>query len=272
MVQNKDIKKEKHEIMKNGDAHEETLLLNGKMNEKEDKSEDEDDYLNHLLVVPSLDRNVSSRNMNLISESLLGFYTAIESRKEYEKIKQELMGDLVPIKQEITEQPAVELKLTNIQPIHKTKIEEIEEPINLNDNEQQIEVNKQDLEVRKFTIFFPRARFGKWKSQHFCFIGSLNLILCLFQFQKTHHKCMTNLSYVDDARSSSNLASSVKCIMHLIIGRKRSLLKIQIRQKYHQKMGLRRFENVSEAAEKGSCWFVIYAQKRSGLKHSFDRT
>lgn len=36
MVQNKEIKKETHNNIKNGDAHEETLLLNGKLTENEE--------------------------------------------------------------------------------------------------------------------------------------------------------------------------------------------------------------------------------------------
>ena len=159
MVQNKEIKKEMHKVVKNGDAHEETLLLNGKLNENEENSESEDDYLEHLLVVPSLDKNVANRNMNLVSESLLGFYSAIENRKEYPKIKQELMGDLVPIKCEKQEEPIVEEKLINNDDI-QLKIEEVND-----EKDQKIEVNEEDIyAVRKISITFHKARFGKSKT------------------------------------------------------------------------------------------------------------
>jgi hypothetical protein len=159
MVQNKEIQKETRKIVKNGDAHDETLLLNGKLNENEENSESEDDYMQHLLVVPSLHKNVANRNMNLVSESLLGFYAAIESRKEYPKIKQELMGDLVPIKTEKEDEPILEDKLIKNDETQPATAElvlkyEVEQ-------DQKIEVNNDKFAVRKFTIIFPKARFGK---------------------------------------------------------------------------------------------------------------
>lgn len=160
MVQNKEIKKEAQKIVKNGDAHEETLLLNGKLNENEVHSESEDDYMEHLLFVPSLNKNVANRNMNLVSESLLSFYSAIESRKEYAKIKQELMGDLVPIKNEKEVEPVVEEKLINDDK-SQLKAEEVE--VKLDDEiDQKIGVSGVDMyAVRKFSITFHKARFGK---------------------------------------------------------------------------------------------------------------
>lgn len=163
MVQNKEIKKNAQKIVKNGDAHEETLLLNGKLNENEVHSESEDDYMEHLLIVPSLDKNVANRNMNLVSESLLSFYSAIESRKEYAKIKQELMGDLVSIKNEKEVEPVVEEKLINID---KSQLKEEEVKIKLDDEiVPEIEVNGVDMyAVRKFSITVHKARFGKSKN------------------------------------------------------------------------------------------------------------
>ena len=160
MVQNKEIVKETRKVVKNGDAHEETLLLNGKLNENEEQSDSEDDYMEHLLVVPSLHKNVANRNMNLVSESLLSFYTAIESRKEYAKIKQELMGDLVPIKSEKEDEPIVEEILINND---KSQLETSEVDVKLEyEKDPEIEVSNDDkFAVRKFTIIFPKARFGK---------------------------------------------------------------------------------------------------------------
>ncbi|CAG9802242.1 unnamed protein product [Chironomus riparius] len=157
MVQNKEIKKQTLKVVKNGDAHEETLLLNGKLNENEEHSESEDDYMEHLLVVPSLDKNVANRNMNLVSESLLGFYSAIENRKEYPKIKQELMGDLVSIKSEKVEKRIVEDKIINNDDL-QLNIEEID--IKLDNEDQKIEVSKEEIyAVRKISITFHKARF-----------------------------------------------------------------------------------------------------------------
>lgn len=164
MVQHKEIKKETPDHLKNGESHQETLLLNGKLNESEELTSDEDDYLRHLLVVPSLDRNVSSRNTSLITESLLSFYTAIESKKEYSKIKQELMGDLlVPVKEENQDTVAVIEKpppVIEIPP--KAKTEDNEKLYEPHEAEQQIGVmNEEHIPIRKFTIYFPRARFGE---------------------------------------------------------------------------------------------------------------
>ncbi|XP_070506421.1 zinc finger protein draculin-like [Chironomus tepperi] len=158
MVQNKEIKKETLKIVKNGDAHEEALILNGKLNESEEHSESEDDFMEHLLVVPSLDKNVAIRNRNLVSESLLGFYSAIENRKEYAKIKQELMGDLVPIKNEKENVPIVEEKLINND---KSQLETVELNGKLEvEKDQKIEVSDEDeFAVRNFSIGCHRARF-----------------------------------------------------------------------------------------------------------------
>lgn len=99
MVQHKELKKE---TIENGEVKDEALgclnkSTNGINNESyEDSEEEEDDYLKYLTVLPSLDESIENRNMSLISQSLLNFYTAIESRKEYNRIKQELMESYVP--------------------------------------------------------------------------------------------------------------------------------------------------------------------------------
>lgn len=67
----------------------ENVELNG--HESECEESDDDDYLDHLLMLPLLDGDFSNRNKNLVSRSLLDLCTAIESRKEYQKIKQELL-------------------------------------------------------------------------------------------------------------------------------------------------------------------------------------
>jgi hypothetical protein len=166
MVQNKEINKD---TLTNGEATE-TLVpkLNG-VHTSSDYSEDEDDYLNYLLVVPSLDKNVSSRNMNLITESLSNFYATIESKKEYPRIREELMGELnvptkeeldlkeikleeeqLPVVLEIKEEPEIDLKTIAILPTQE--------------QQQQEEIEVTDIEsvkIKKFSLCFTRARFGK---------------------------------------------------------------------------------------------------------------
>lgn len=103
--------------------------------------------------------------MNLIAESLLNFYSTIENKKEYEKIKQELMGDLVPIKVELKENPIAEKTCLEVA-IDQNAIDTQETPveIKLEENEHQIGVIiDRNHPIRKFTILFPRARFGEFQ-------------------------------------------------------------------------------------------------------------
>ncbi|KAG5684519.1 hypothetical protein PVAND_013748 [Polypedilum vanderplanki] len=169
MVQNKDNNKLNKGKITNGDLKEETLeipKLNGVHSETNDYSEDEDDYLEHLLIVPSLDKNVSNRNMTLISESLSNFYTTIENRKEYPRIKQELMGELnVPIKEKSVEKD-VKIEEKDLQIVAEVKQESeihIENEILPTEEElNEIEIEVSDVEsvkIKNFSLCFTKARF-----------------------------------------------------------------------------------------------------------------
>lgn len=156
MVQNKDIDEE---TIVNGEKKEtlNATKLNGVSHEMNEHSEDEDDYLQYLLVVPSLDRNVSNRNMSLISDSLSSFYTAIESRKEYPKIKQELMGNYVP--DECMEVDSPEIKLE--EPIVNEIKVEVDIKIEVEQQENQNEVNDEEtIETKNFSLQLYKARLG----------------------------------------------------------------------------------------------------------------
>jgi hypothetical protein len=185
MVQNKEIDKEKLVNGKNDEKVDalctNTKKLNGAsgvLNEMDEHSEeeDEDDYLQYLLVVPSLDRNVSNRNVSLISESLASICTAIENRKEYAKIKQELMADRlmsivnkdeknIELKPEI--EPSEIIKTEPDTPIeaNAAAIEiEIEPQQQKNENnENEVNCSNEDedfFQARKFKLEIPRAQLG----------------------------------------------------------------------------------------------------------------
>lgn len=168
MVQNKDIEEEK---VTNGVKDEEALglkLTNGN-HEPEEESDEEDDYLKYLLVVPSLDHSVEDRNMSLISQSLMNFYTTIESRKEYYKIKQELMENHVPSerKEDKIIQEAIDDKL-EVNGDIKSKQEELQQ-LNEVTNEQQ---HEEEHNIKNFTLQLWKARLGKCTT-----IAHYNLLL-----------------------------------------------------------------------------------------------
>jgi hypothetical protein len=158
MVQNKDLEKEK--VVENGDnctLGSEAIINGIDEDETFEESEEEDDYLQYLTVVPTLDKSVENRNMSLIAQSLMNFYTAIESRKEYQKIKQALMKSYVPNviqKQEETKE-IVNIKL------------EVEETIVCEQQEsEQIKINEvtkveREAETRKLILQLHKAPFGK---------------------------------------------------------------------------------------------------------------
>lgn len=157
MVQNKDLQEGK---VKNGVKDEidsSVVLTNGIHDESGDVSEEEDDYLQYLTVVPSLDKSVEDRNMNLISQSLAHFYSAIESRKEYQKIKKELMGSYVPreSKKEETIQETIVNKLEG-KDVIKSELEVVEV------SEQNNEVTNEEgaIETKNFSLQLLKARLG----------------------------------------------------------------------------------------------------------------
>lgn len=159
MVQNKE---DEDKPLTNGEILEEDcekvkkenleIELNG--HESECEESDDDDYLDHLLMLPPLDKDTADRNRALISKSLLDFCTAIESKKEYQKIKLELLLNSEPIEtkqKEIT--PHIEQKPTSV-----TK-EESPQPIVF---KRPNEVNKEAVaELRRQSIRLKKAQFGK---------------------------------------------------------------------------------------------------------------
>jgi hypothetical protein len=153
MVQNKEIDEKKltngvHEVKKveNGEAEK----MNGDASDGEES--EEDDYLDHLLMLPPPERDDPLRNKDLVSKTLLDFCFAIESRKEYPKIKQELLMNCVPseCKQEVEV---------------KEEVSEVEEPPPLQPSPIKIvdviEVNEEVPEIRRQSIRLKKAQFGE---------------------------------------------------------------------------------------------------------------
>lgn len=168
MVQNKEV--EEKTPTTNGDAKQEDCVeakpkINGHHSEYEDS--EEDDWLDHLLMLPRLDVNTSDRNKSLVSKTLLDFCSAIENRKEYQKIKQELMLNSVPIetKQEEIIPPDVE----------EVEVKEKEESPPPTAEIVPIEVKIEEEaapETRRQSIRLNKAKFGKNRSE-------LNLVTVL---------------------------------------------------------------------------------------------
>lgn len=159
MVQNKEIEEKKltngvHEVKKEENGVEEKM--NGDASDGEES--EEDDYLDYLLMVPPLDRHAPFRNKDLVSKSLLDFCTAIESRKEYPKIKQELLMNCVPTVDKQEDEKIVEEN----EPILSTKEDSpplLPSPIKKIDT---IEVNEEEVpEYRRQSIRLKKAQFGK---------------------------------------------------------------------------------------------------------------
>lgn len=153
LLTNGEIKVENSEKEENGDLE---LKLNGHISE--DEESDEDDYLDHLLMLPPLDRDPTNRNKALISKTLLDFCAAIENRKEYQKIKQELLQNCVPIECKQEE------KTTQVEPL---VVEELilngkaESPPPAVETEP-IEVNEEEVaEIRRQSIRLKKATFGE---------------------------------------------------------------------------------------------------------------
>lgn len=160
MVQNKELEKEK--VTENGVVDESLgsqKFTNG-IHEDEtfEESEEEDDYMQYLTIVPTLDKSVENRNMNLIAQSLMNFYTAIESRKEYQRIKQELMQDYVPNNSRKNDdiQEKVEVKLEVKEAIN-SKPEDCE-PVN---EVTKAECKSDEKGGKQLQLLIHKAPFGK---------------------------------------------------------------------------------------------------------------
>lgn len=160
MVQNKELEKEKPIENGENDALGSPSKITNGIHEDEsfEESEEEDDFLQYLTVVPTLDKSVEDRNMSLIAESLINFYTAIEKNRNYERIKQELMETYVPNDCKKVEQ-LEEIKVDKV---------EVEEAIICEHQElEQInEVTKTESEAnaigtRNLTLKLHKAPFGE---------------------------------------------------------------------------------------------------------------
>jgi hypothetical protein len=128
----------------------ETEKMNGDASDGEES--EEDDYLDHLLMLPPPERDDPLRNKDLVSKTLLDFCFAIESRKEYPKIKQELLMNCVP--SECKQEEEV-----------KEEVSEVEEPPPLQASPIKIvdviEVNEEVPEIRRQSIRLKKAQFGE---------------------------------------------------------------------------------------------------------------
>lgn len=152
MVQNKEIDEKKltngvHEVKKveNG----ETEKINGDASGEESE---EDDYLDHLLMVSPPDRDNPHRNKDLVTKTLFDFCFAIESRKEYPKIKQELLMNCVPI--EVKQEVEVKEEVLEVVEPPQPQLS----PIKVVD---VIEVNEEVPEIRRQSIRLKKAQFGE---------------------------------------------------------------------------------------------------------------
>lgn len=98
---------------------------NENASDEADEDSDDDDYLDYLLMVPTLDNYSNDRNKCLVSKTLLDLCSAIESRKEYPKIRQELMmlNNCVPKAEEKVDEIKEEKEDE-----HPKIVEEISEP------------------------------------------------------------------------------------------------------------------------------------------------
>lgn len=164
-MQNKQLEKEKTtENDENGEddatlGSENNKITNGIHEEDEtfEESEEEDDYLQYLTIVPSLDRNVENRNMSLIAESLMNFYTAIESKKEYPRMKQELMDSYVPndCKKEVEIHETIEAKIE----IEEAIISDHQE-FEQNNEVTKVEYEAEAIQTKKLILQLHKAPFG----------------------------------------------------------------------------------------------------------------
>lgn len=162
MVQNKEIEEK---VLTNGivvkkenEEATQSEKTNGFASESEES--DDDDYLDHLLMLPRLDVDTSQRNKHLVSKTLLDFCTAIENRKEYQKIKQELLLSSVPIecKQEVEEALPVVVEEAPIANVKE------ESPQPQDESKPEIEVTQETdavPECRRQSIRLKKAQFGK---------------------------------------------------------------------------------------------------------------
>lgn len=168
MVQNKEVD---GKALTNGEIKKEDCeseKTNGEVKLNGDRSEydesDDDDYLDHLLMVPPIDANTSNRNKHLVSKTLLDFCLAIESRKEYQKIRQELLQNCVPIECKHEEQkiePNEDSILNGKVEIVEANLNETLPEIETEPNEVNHTVEQEVPEIRRQSIRLKKAMFGE---------------------------------------------------------------------------------------------------------------
>jgi len=167
MVQNKEIEEKvastNGEVTKENGEHSKEEKLNGATHESDYEDSDDDDWLDHLLMLPPLDVDMSDRNKNLVSKTLQDFCSAIENRKDILKIKQELKlnFDTTEVKEEETNQPVVvEVELNG-------KDESRPPSVTIEENEVKpvasIEVPEEEVKIRRQSIRLNKAKFGELK-------------------------------------------------------------------------------------------------------------
>lgn len=161
MVQNTDIEEKviTNGVVKTEENEEATQSAKTNGFASDSDESDEDDYLDHLLMLPRLDVNTSDRNKHLVSKTLLDFCTAIENRKEYQKIKQELLMNVVPIecKQEADEVPVIVSDVEQIMNGNESPPPQIES----NEVNEVIPETEAVPECRRQSIRLKKAQFGK---------------------------------------------------------------------------------------------------------------
>lgn len=153
---NGDVKDEDGEKEKelNGDEN-----VNGNVSDYEES--DDDDYLDHLLMLPPLDRDSCDRNKNLVSKTLLDFCAAIEGKKEYQKIKQELRlhAEQAEDKEKEVSEPIVNGRQKEATPAPVVERKIVSKP--RKKNEVNIEESLDVPEIRRQSIRLKRAMFGE---------------------------------------------------------------------------------------------------------------
>lgn len=179
MVQSKG---EEAKVLVNGDVKKEE---NGEIKTNEnvsvDEDSDDDDYLDYLLMVPTTDDCSEDRNASLVSRTLMDLCTAIESRKEYPKIRQELLQQCNSVpKQEIVVETVQEQEKEKIDEDSLVKIEDEpivqieepavlvnghgdckDEPVSTGDEEEEQEENGRVPGSRRQSVRLKKAQFGE---------------------------------------------------------------------------------------------------------------
>lgn len=158
MVQNKETEEK---VLTNGDIKKETTPepMNGDASDYEES--DDDDYLDHLLMLPPLNTDPTTRNKDLVSKTLFDFITAIENRKEYQKIRQELLLDCAPTEEKDEKEDAVK-----VEEIVEVMVNGKESPEPEVETNELIEVNVEEVPElgRRQSIRLKKAQFGELNS------------------------------------------------------------------------------------------------------------